>query len=258
MRIAQAISNLLHNAANFTPSGGRIAIVASEEDRWVVVRVRDTGVGMEPDVLARVFDLFAQGPPSPDRPQGGLGLGLTLVRRLVDLHGGTVEGRSEGLGRGSEFVVRLPMAAAGPGKDILPSRAQPAGETRADTDRARRVLVVDDNDDAREALEFLLKEEGHDVRGAADGAEALAEAKSFQPDVVLLDIGLPGMDGYDVARALRAMPESAGAFIVAVSGYGQAEDRVRSRAAGFDEHLLKPVAPARLLDLVRQPMPREA
>jgi two-component system CheB/CheR fusion protein len=250
-RLAQTISNLLHNAANFTPEAGRIAITASREDGSVLVRVRDTGAGMSPDVLARVFDLFVQGPPPPGRPHGGLGLGLTLVRRLVELHGGTVEALSEGPGRGCEFVLRIPAAAASP-------EARPTGEARREeaVPRAavgsRRVLVVDDNEDAREALRFLLEEDGQEVRTAGDGPGAIVEARNFRPHVVLLDIALPGLDGYAVARALRKMPECDGALIVAVSGYGQAEDRTRSREAGFDEHLLKPVAPERLLGIVRR------
>jgi signal transduction histidine kinase/CheY-like chemotaxis protein len=250
-RFAQAVSNLLHNAANFTPVGGRISIAAAEENGLVVLRVRDTGAGMAPEVLRTVFDLFVQGPPPPGERSSGLGLGLTLVRRLVELHGGTVEATSEGLGHGSEFTLRVPFAPAA--KSATPSDRIPArGSRTAAIDEGRRVLVVDDNEDAREALRFLLEDEGHRVRTAGDGPDALREAEAFRPEIVLLDIGLPGMDGYEVARRLRTQPGSRDARIVAVSGYGQAEDRERSRAAGFDDHLLKPVPPARLLDLVKK------
>jgi two-component system CheB/CheR fusion protein len=249
-RFAQTVSNLLHNAANFTPPGGRISISAAEEDGWIVLRIRDTGAGMTPEVLRTVFDLFVQGPPPTEGRSSGLGLGLTLVRRLVELHGGTVEAKSEGLGRGSEFVLRLPIAGAAPAVPMnAPAERRPSA---AAGEGGRRVLVVDDNADAREALRFLLEDEGHAVRTAGDGPDALREAEAFYPEVILLDIGLPGMDGYEVARRLRTLPAARNASIVAVSGYGQAEDRERSRAAGFDDHLLKPVSPNRLLDLVKR------
>jgi two-component system CheB/CheR fusion protein len=256
-RLSQAVSNLLHNAANFTPTGGRIAISAADENGFVTVRVRDTGAGMTPEVLESVFELFVQGPPPQRGYRGGLGLGLTLVRKLIELHGGTVEGRSEGLGRGSEFTIRLPAATAVARE--APTRATTEARPSAhEAGTAKRVLVVDDNGDARTALQFLLEDDGHEVRTAADGPTALAQANDFFPDVVLLDIGLPGMDGYEVARRLRDLPGGANAVIVAVSGYGQAEDRIRSRAAGFDEHLLKPVAPGPLLALVKSlPIARE-
>jgi two-component system CheB/CheR fusion protein len=257
MRFAQVISNLLHNAANFTPRGGRITVTLSEENGSVVLRVRDNGAGMDPDVLKTVFGLFVQGPPPAEGRPGGLGLGLTLVRRLIELHGGTVEGASGGLGRGSEFTIRLPAAANAAVEDAEPAR-EPALSAPTEPGGARRVLVVDDNVDAREALKFLLEDEGHDVRTAADGPDALAQAKTFLPDVVLLDIGLPGIDGYEVARRLRALAGCEESIIVAVSGYGQAEDRARSSAAGFDGHLLKPVAPERLLDVVSRARRHEA
>jgi len=243
-RFTQVIANLLHNAIKFTPQGGRIDIIAAEEDGWMVLRVRDSGEGMTPEVLSRAFDLFVQGPPPIDRPRGGLGLGLTLVRRLVELHGGTVEASSEGSGRGSEFTVRVP--AAEPPIEAKITR----GDADSSAGSARRVLVVEDNTDAREALKMLLEESGHDVRAAADGMEALSQAEQFTPDVVLLDIGLPGLDGYAVARQLRASPRSADALLVAITGYGQPEDRALARAAGFDYHLLKPVEPTRLFELL--------
>jgi two-component system CheB/CheR fusion protein len=251
-RLAQIVSNLLHNAANFTPRGGLITLTLSEEDGSVVIRVRDNGAGMDPEVLKTVFDLFVQGPPPVEGGPGGLGLGLTLVRRLVEMQGGTVEGASAGPGRGSEFTVRLPAAAPASGEAEAPPPVPKSSGS------ARRVLVVDDNLDAREALRFLLEDEGHDVATAADGPQALEQARSFVPEIVLLDIGLPGMDGYEVARRLRSVPGCADAVIVAVSGYGQAEDRARSSAAGFDGHLLKPVAPDLLLQIVSGSRRRQA
>ena len=243
-RCTQVIANLLHNATKFTPQGGRIDVVAAEEDGWMVLRVRDSGEGMTPELLSRAFELFVQGPPPIDRPRGGLGLGLTLVRRLVELHGGTIEASSEGSGRGSQFTVRVPTTE--PPVEAKSTRSD--GDVLADS--ARRVLVVEDNADAREALTMLLEETGHDVRAAADGMEALSQAEQFIPDVVLLDIGLPGLDGYEVARQLRASPRSADALLVAITGYGQPEDRALARAAGFDYHLLKPVESRRLFDLL--------
>lgn len=249
-RFTQVIANLLHNAAKFTPEEGRITITGGEEDGSMVLRVRDTGEGMSRDVLSNAFELFVQGPPPLDRPQGGLGLGLTLVRRLVELHGGSVAAVSDGIGRGSEFSVRVPIAAP-----RLEAEASAPGAVAESAmlaaRRSRRILVVEDNVDAREALALLLEQDGHDVRTAGDGARALAEAQRFTPDVVLLDIGLPGLDGYAVAQQLRALPQCSSALLVAVTGYGQAEDRALSRAAGFDHHLLKPVEPLHLLELLR-------
>jgi CheY-like chemotaxis protein len=249
-RLAQTVSNLLQNAASYTPRGGRITISAREESGEVVLRVQDTGAGMTPEVLKTVFEPFVQGPPPAGGRPGGLGLGLTLVRRLIELHGGTVAGTSAGPGRGSEFTVRLPSSAIDVPEPVVDATESAApGRPK---EGPRRVLVVDDNEDAREALRFLLDDEGHDVRTAADGPEALAVASAFRPDVVLLDIGLPGMDGYEVARRLRQIPECRSTFIAAVSGYGQPEDRIRSQAAGFDEHLLKPVSAGPLLALLKE------
>ena len=244
-RFTQVISNLIHNAAKFTPDEGSITIIAKEEDGQAVLRVRDTGQGMSSAVLDHAFDLFVQGPPALDRPQGGLGLGLTLVRRLIELHGGTVDATSEGPGRGSEFRVCVPVVEA-------PERGAPEARTTPAATQAqpRRVLVVEDNVDAREALTMLLEQYGHDVRTAGDGPHALDEAKRFTPEIVLLDIGLPGLDGYAVARGLRSLPQCVDALIVAITGYGQPEDRALSSAAGIDHHLLKPVEPARLLEIL--------
>jgi signal transduction histidine kinase/integral membrane sensor domain MASE1/ActR/RegA family two-component response regulator len=263
-RLAQVVSNLLHNAVKFTPEGGRIELSAALEDGWAVVRIRDSGAGMSPEVLASAFDLFAQGGAPLDRTQGGLGLGLTLVRRLVELHGGTVTAASEGPGRGSELVVRLPAVAAA-AATAEPARAAASGGAPLAAGAiggpgpdggapapARRVLVVDDNVDALESLTTLLRIDGHEVRAAADGPGALAEAEHFRPEIVLLDLGLPGLDGYAVASALRELPGCDRALLVAVTGYGQSEDVARSRAAGIDHHLVKPVEPSRIREMVRR------
>jgi CheY-like chemotaxis protein len=208
--------------------------------REVIVRVRDDGMGMTPELLPHVFDLFVQSTRSLDRVHGGLGIGLTLVQRLVKLHGGTVEARSGGLGHGSEFIVRLPIL---PGPVAVPAPpAPPVPEI------PRRMLIVDDNEDSARSMAILQHRRKHETRTAFTGPDAVAVAAEFAPEVVLLDIGLPGMDGFEVARRLRAMPALAGAFLVAMSGYGSDEDRARAQAAGFDEYLVKPVD----LDLLRE------
>jgi PAS domain S-box-containing protein len=238
VRLAQVLSNLLHNAAKYTQDGGRIELSATGRDGEVVVRVRDNGMGIPAEMLARIFDLFMQADRSLSRSEGGLGVGLTLVRSLVEMHGGTVEAHSEGPGRGTEIVVRLPARVeAEPTAMAAPAAAEGDGEAAR-----RRVLVVDDNEDSADSLALLLELKGHEVRVALDGPAALATAHAFQPEVVLLDIGLPGMDGYEVARRLRAeRAGEGGLLLVALTGYGQDEDRRRSREAGFDHHLVKPV-----------------
>jgi signal transduction histidine kinase len=236
-RLAQVIANLLNNAAKYTEPGGRIRLAAERQDGEAVVRVRDTGIGVRPEMLPKIFDLFQQA----DRPEGrvseGLGIGLTLVKRLVELHGGRVSAHSAGPGQGSEFVVRLPLPAA-PGLVRAPSSRPTRGAAGA---AGRRVLIVEDNADAADSLALLLRALGHEVRVVGDGPAALEAASSFRPDVALLDIGLPEMDGYEVARRLRRDPALGDAVLVALSGYGQEEDRRRSHAAGFDVHLVKPV-----------------
>jgi signal transduction histidine kinase/DNA-binding response OmpR family regulator len=241
VRLTQVLTNLLNNAAKYTPDRGSVSVSAEEEGGEVVLRICDTGSGIAPDMLPRVFDLFVQADRSLDRAQGGLGIGLTLVRRLVEMHGGTVQAFSEGLGMGSELVVRLPAVAAERGE--VPEQSPETEESSMSDGEsaARRVLVVDDNADAAGTLAMLLRLGGHEVRVAHDGNAALEAARPFAPEVVLLDIGLPGLDGYEVARRMRSRPETAGALLVAVSGYGQEEDRRRSREAGFDHHLIKPV-----------------
>jgi CheY-like chemotaxis protein len=234
-RLLQVFDNLLNNAAKYTDPGGHIAIVVAVEDGEAVVTVRDDGIGMTPDLLARAFDLFVQGTRSLDRAQGGLGIGLTLVQTLVRMHGGSVRAASEGPGRGSQLVVRLPLAPPAP---LRP--AAPAAAPRAGAGAPLRVLVVDDNVDAAKTLGQLLRLAGHEVSLAHDGAAALAAAVAAPPDLVLLDIGLPGMDGYAVAARLRAAGH-AGTALVALTGYGREDDLRRSRDAGFDHHLVKPI-----------------
>jgi signal transduction histidine kinase/DNA-binding response OmpR family regulator len=236
VRLAQVLANLLNNAAKYTAEGGRICLSADRENGQAVFRVRDTGIGIPAEMLPCIFDLFTQVERSLDRSQGGLGIGLTLVKRLVELHGGTVEAASAGAGRGSEFTVRLPLLAEPPRNSAHLGNSQPDAQATP-----RRVLLVDDNPDAVDSLATLLRLQGHDVRLAHDGVVALKTAESFQPEVILLDIGLPGMDGYEVAERLRAEVKLDGALLAALTGYGQEDDRRRSRAAGIDVHLVKPV-----------------
>jgi PAS domain S-box-containing protein len=236
-RLSQVVLNLLNNAAKYTPEGGQIWVALRREDGQAVLSVRDSGIGMAADLIPRVFDLFVQGERTLDRSEGGLGLGLTLVRKLVESHGGTVEAFSAGPGQGSEFVVWLPAP-------VLPAaEAPPAAEPAAPGHgpKGRRVLVVDDNADSAETMAMLLQIWGQDVDVARDGPTALAVAAARRPQVVLLDIGLPAMSGYEVARRLREIPGMADAVLVAVTGYGQEEDRQRARDAGFAVHLTKPV-----------------
>jgi CheY-like chemotaxis protein len=237
VRLAQVLGNLLNNAAKYTPEGGRIWLTAGREDGEAVLRVRDTGIGIRADMLPRVFDLFTQGDRTLDRAQGGLGIGLTLAKSLIELHGGRVEAHSAGPNQGSEFVVRLPLL---PGS-AHPEEARVEKNERNAPSPPRRVLVVDDNTDTAESLAKLLELMGHQVRTAPDGPAALESVRDYRPEVVLLDIGLPGMDGYEVARRLRAERATEAVFLVALTGYGQEEDRRRSREAGFDRHLVKPV-----------------
>jgi PAS domain S-box-containing protein len=235
-RVAQVMGNLLHNASKFTPAGGRVT-VSVEADREIgqaVARVRDTGTGIEPEMLPRIFEPFTQAATTMDRSRGGLGLGLALVKGLVDLHQGQVAAYSDGLGKGSEFVVRLPLVDTAA---IAPQPAQPLPS------RARRVLVIEDNLDAADCLQTLLEFGGHVVRVAGNGRDGLSAAREFMPEVVLCDIGLPGMDGFEVARAFRADPALRGVALVALSGYALQEDVQRALQAGFDRHLAKPANP---------------
>jgi signal transduction histidine kinase/ActR/RegA family two-component response regulator len=245
-RIEQVLGNLLVNASKFSESGSRISVRTERSDTpgkesEILVRVRDHGIGIAPDLLPRIFDLFVQAAHASDRANGGLGIGLTLAQRLVKTHGGMIEARSKGLGHGSEFIVHLPVIPAPPA--CAPS--QPA-QTPA-RDIPCRMLIVDDNEDSARSMSTLQRLRGHETRMAFTGPDAVAAAAEFVPNVVLLDIGLPGMDGFEVARALRAMPALSGAFLVAMSGYGSDADRAQARIAGFDEYLVKPVD----IDLLR-------
>ncbi len=233
-RLEQVVVNLLTNAAKYTNEGGRIWLTVEQEGDMAVLRVRDTGVGIASELLPRIFDLFTQAERSLDRSQGGLGIGLALVQRLVEMHGGTV-GVSSALGHGSEFVVRLPMASASP-----PPSSSSSAETAPPTGKGCRILVVDDNRDVTESVALLLRALGHDVRTAHDGPTALEAALDYRPEVVLLDIGLPGLDGFEVAKRMRRQPALKNTVLVAMTGYGQEADRQRSREAGFDHHLVKP------------------
>ncbi len=237
-RLAQVLSNLLNNAAKYTPAGGHVELSAEARGGEAVLRVVDDGCGLEREMLSRVFDRFTQIDRTIARAQGGLGIGLSLVRALVEMHGGRVTADSAGEGKGSTFTVRLPLAAA---SSQEPMRASPAAaEAAPQHARARRVLVIDDNVDAADMLAEVLRTSGHEARVAHDGRDAIAEAQGLQPEVVFLDIGLPDMDGYEVARLLRAEPRASGAVLVALTGRGSEEDRQRSMDAGFDHHLTKP------------------
>ncbi|WP_395738015.1 PAS domain-containing protein [Prosthecobacter sp.] len=247
-RLEQVFGNLLSNACKYSGEGSRISVTAetstcaSTGQPEVIVSVRDDGHGISPELLPHVFDLFVQASRALDRSHGGLGIGLSLVQRLVRLHGGTVEARSAGLGHGSEFIVRLPMLTA------TPSAPAPAPSPPARRETPRRMLIVDDNTDSACSLAMLQKRRGHETRAVFTGPDALAAAAEFAPEVVLLDIGLPGMDGFEVARQLRSMPSMCGSLLVAMSGYGSHEDRATAAQAGFDEYLVKPLD----LGLLRQ------
>jgi len=235
-RLVQVIVNLLDNAAKYTAEEGAIRLDASRDRGHVIVSIADTGVGVSPRLLPRIFDLFTQDERTLDRAQGGLGLGLSLVRRITELHGGSVEAHSAGRGQGSQFVVKLPLHL-----DTgltLPRLAQPATTAAR---RPLRCLIVEDNADAARMLECALTLQGHDVRLAYDGVNAIDLAKAFKPEAVVLDIGLPRMNGYEVARAIRQMPGLVNVNIIAATGYGQLEDRQRAREAGFDHYLVKPI-----------------
>jgi signal transduction histidine kinase/ActR/RegA family two-component response regulator len=244
-RLAQVFSNLLHNAAKFTPPGGRIEITGEVDGNAVVVRVADNGIGIAPEMLAGVFEMFAQADQSLERVHAGLGVGLTLARRLVELHGGTLAAISEGTGRGSQFVVRLPLAktpALG-----APRLTTPTLNTAA---AGHRVLLVDDNRDFANSLAVILRALGNEVRVVHDGEAALALVDRWRPEIGFLDIGLPRLNGYDLARALRARAATAHMMLVAITGWGQENDRQRAFAAGFDHHLVKPAEPARVIELL--------
>jgi CheY-like chemotaxis protein/two-component sensor histidine kinase len=231
-RLSQCLVNVLTNAAKNTDSGGKILVRTTARNSFAVIEIADNGAGIAPDLLPRIFDLFVQGDRTLDRSQGGLGIGLSVVKRLVEMHDGKVIARSAGLGRGSTFEICLPLVER-------PSDA--AGEARRLTAAPKRLLIVDDNRDAADSLAMLLELEGHEVCAVYTAQAALEHARTFNPSVVLLDIGLPEMDGYEVARRMRAIPALRDVRLVALTGYGQADDRRRARDSGFDDHLTKPV-----------------
>jgi CheY-like chemotaxis protein len=239
-RLTQAVGNLLDNAIKYTDDGGRIWIRSRIEEDEVVIVVEDSGVGIDPELLPHVFDLFIQADRSLERKQGGLGLGLTLVRRLVEMHGGRVEAASPGPGLGSAFTIRLPRLAV---EAPAPAAAGEAAAALPPAGPARRILIVDDHRDSTDSLALFLRLRGHDVHTAHDGPSALDEIERYHPDVVFLDLGLPGMSGYDVARRARMMSDPGALRLVAVTGYGTDADRQKTRDAGFDVHLAKPVDP---------------
>lgn len=244
-RLSQVFSNLLNNASKYTPIGGAISLSAERSDHAVVVRVVDNGSGIEADALPHVFELFTQENRSLARSQGGLGIGLSVVRNLVEMHGGTVEARSAGPDQGSEFVVRLPL--------VFPVHAEIARDADANatpTRQGRRIVVIEDYPDTGESLKEVLEMAGHEVSTAYDGVAGFTLVQRTVPDIVLCDIGLPGMDGYTVIANLREQMKEAMPFMVAITGYGQDKDRVRSIAAGFDEHLVKPISSQTLLQLI--------
>ena len=246
VRLAQVVANLLNNAAKYTPERGRIWLQLEQDDDYAVIHVRDTGIGIPSDLLPRVFDLFVQADRSLDRARGGLGLGLTLVRQLVELHGGTVLAHSGGAGKGSEFAVRLPLDRCGQPAEAPLTSGRPGQRT----DSPQRILIVDDHADSAAMLAELLRMHGQEVRTAGNGAMAIQVAKSFRPGVVLLDIGLPGMDGFEIARRLRNLFSEEELRLVALSGFGHPEALRQSRDAGFQDHIVKPV------DLLRAPRSR--
>jgi signal transduction histidine kinase len=243
IRIEQIFSNLLYNAVKYTPEGGRISLSLQTEGDMALAVFEDDGVGMAPELLARVFDLFSQAQNSIDRSRGGLGIGLTLVRGLVELHDGRIEATSAGIGQGSRFEVRLPL--------LKQTAAAPESPRAPTTKGSRNVLLVEDNDDAREILRLLLELGGHKVECAADGREGVEKAVQYQPEIAFIDIGLPILDGYEVAERTRAALGDS-IFLIALTGYGQPEDRQRALEAGFNEHLTKPIEPSRLRDMLER------
>jgi two-component system CheB/CheR fusion protein len=255
-RLQQVLVNLLNNAAKYTPRGGHVVVRTKREDAAAMISVRDDGAGIPADMLESVFDLFVQSSRTLDRAAGGLGVGLSLVRSLVDMHGGSVSAHSDGEGKGSEFVVRLPLAA------VSHDRPDP-GESLDEIDTSRtcvvprgaNVMIVEDNADSREMLCELLELQGFKCHPAENGAAALALLKHLRPDVAILDVGLPEIDGFELARRIRARPELVHTCLIALTGYGQPSDRAVGREAGFDAHLVKPVRVEQLLELLAEMQP---
>ena len=234
VRLTQILDNLLNNAFKYTPRGGKVRVTARRRDNLAIVTVKDTGIGIPADKLENIFEMFTQLDRSLDRSQAGLGLGLTLVKRLVESHGGSIEAQSAGTGQGSEFIVRLPLIA----ERSKTLHAESADDASL---HAHRILVVDDNRDAASSLATLLQITGHETFTSHDGLAAIEAARKHRPELVLLDIGLPTLNGYEVCRRIREQPWGRGMFLIALTGWGQLEDRRKSRDAGFDGHLVKPV-----------------
>jgi PAS domain S-box-containing protein len=253
LRLSQVFSNLLTNAAKYTDPGGRIELAGTIDGGMLRVSVRDDGIGLPPEALTRVFTLFSQWDGANSRAEGGMGIGLALAKGILELHGGTIEARSEGHGRGSEFIVHLPLSAT-----ESATASAPDGGAVASSDARRRVLVADDNRDSSDSLAMLLEAAGHEMRVAYDGIAALSIAQIFRPEVVSLDIDMPGLDGYAVAQALRAEPWGCDLAIVAITGWGNEHDKRRALAAGFDAHLTKPVEPDEIRSLLVEAMSRRA
>jgi CheY-like chemotaxis protein len=246
VRLTQVFGNLLSNSSKYTPAGGVIRVTARRRENVAEITFADTGIGIAPDQLERIFEMFVQVDRPTEGSQGGLGIGLTLANRLVHLHGGSIEAKSAGVGHGSEFIVRLPIATEHGADEPQPPPSTPH------TNRAYRVLVVDDNRDAASSLVLLLEIAGHKAARAHDGPSALEAAEKERPEVILLDIGLPTLNGYEVCRRIRARPWGASVMLIALTGWGQEEDRRRSHEAGFDGHLVKPVEYAELMTLLER------
>lgn len=247
-RLAQVFSNLLNNSAKYTEPGGRIWLTVERQEAAVVATVRDTGIGIPGEMLSRIFEMFTQVDRSLEKARGGLGIGLTLVRQLVEMHGGRVEARSEGPDRGSLFIVHLPVITAA----ASPLHPTPSAEKKGFSPPGHRILVVEDHEDSAKIMEMMLKKMGHAPRIAYDGVEAIEAAEAFRPDVIFLDIGMPRLNGYDAARRIREQPWGKKILLVALTGWGQEADKCRSREAGFDFHLIKPVDPAVLNTLLAE------
>jgi CheY-like chemotaxis protein len=254
VRLAQVFANLLNNAAKYTGPGGRIRLSAERQANDVHVSVKDTGIGIARDVLPHIFDIFSQAKSAIGHSQGGLGIGLSLVKGLVELHDGSIEVRSAGPGQGSEFVVCLPLASQAPFREPESSDEE---EPRPPVKR-RRILIVDDNRDSADSLAKLLEIMGHEIGTAYDGEEAIQAAASFAPDVVLLDIGMPKLNGYDAGRRIRELPCCRNTFLIAVTGWGQEQDRRRTVEAGFNHHIVKPVNPEELMQVLASLPTRDA
>ncbi len=250
VRLAQVISNLLNNAAKYTKKGGRIWLTASRKGKTALIKVRDTGIGIPAETLPRIFEMFAQADRAKYGSAGGLGIGLTLVKRLVEMHGGTITVHSDGHDQGSEFVVRVPLAAAQTTGILVRTRGE--NHIKKAATGPLKILVVDDNLDSADSLGLLMSLLGNEVRIVHDGLAAVEAANEFRPRVVLLDIGLPKLNGYEAAKTIRQQPGGKEAVLIAVSGWGEDIDRQRSKNAGFDHHLVKPLDPDALTNLLAE------